>query len=67
VNRRQQAAGHDTATLKAFQVRLAKSAAIGADLPIDSPSRILAVSLRLNAKRGIVTGPDADDRVRIRD
>jgi hypothetical protein len=57
-------AGHDTATLKAFQGRLGKSAAVGAGLPIDSRSRFLsfdvvacrflAVSLRLNAKSGIV-------------
>jgi len=35
------AAGHDTATLKAFQVVRAKSAAVGAGLPSDSPSRCL--------------------------
>jgi hypothetical protein len=65
------AAGHDTATLKAFQVSLAEPAAVGAGLPSGSPYRFLtislAISLRLNAKRGIVMGLDADDWVRIRD
>jgi hypothetical protein len=63
-------AGHDTATLKAFQIRRAKSAAVG--LACQTIGRIVscrfpAISLRLNAKRGIVTALDADDWVRIRD
>jgi hypothetical protein len=56
--------GHDTATVGAFSGGRRLS---GPLLPIDSPARTLAASLRLNAKRGIVGGLDAAGPVRIRD
>jgi hypothetical protein len=52
------ASGHDTATLQAFSGGLGGHRAL---LPIDLPP----VSLRLSAKRGIVTRLDAARRARI--
>jgi len=53
--------GHDTATLEAF------SGGLGGHLGVSCQSIRHPVSLRLNAKRGIVIGLDAAGWVRIRD
>jgi hypothetical protein len=53
-------AGHDTATLEAF------SGGLGGHLGVSCQSIRHPVSLRLNAKRGIVTALDAAASIRIR-